>query len=221
MARLARLVVPGLPHHVTQRGNGRQKVFFSDDDYALYANLLAESCKAAGVACWAYVLMPNHIHAILVPDDADGLRAALAPVHRRYAGLVNARRRRTGHFWQGRYGAAVMDEAHLTAAFRYILHNPAAAGLVREPEQWRWSSAAAYLKGRRDGLTETGPMLSRFPDMKALLKGGLADADEAAVRDDETIGRPRGDAAFLAKLERKTGRQLIPGKRGPKPQERN
>ena len=221
MARLARLVVPGLPHHVTQRGNGRQKVFFSDDDYALFSSLLAESCKAAGVACWAYVLMPNHLHAILVPDDTDGLRAALAPVHRRYAGLVNARRRRTGHFWQGRYGAAVMDEAHLVAAFRYILRNPVAAGLVREPEHWRWSSAAAYLKGRRDGLTDTAPMLSRFPDMKALLKGGLADAGEAVVRDDETIGRPRGDAAFLAKIERKTGRQLIPAKRGPKPRESN
>ena len=221
MARLARLVVPGLPHHVTQRGNGRQKVFFSDGDYDLYHGLLAESCKAAGVACWAFVLMPNHIHAILVPDDADGLRAALAPVHRRYAGLVNARRKRTGHFWQGRYGAAVMDEAHLAAAFRYILHNPVAAGLVREPAQWRWSSAAAYLKGRDDGLTETGPMLGRFPAMKAWLKGGPVDAGEIIVRDDETIGRPRGDRAFLARIERKTGRQLVPAKRGPKAKERD
>ena len=219
MTRLARLVVPGLPHHVTQRGNGRQRVFFSDDDYALYVGLLAESCKAAGVACWAYVLMPNHIHAILVPKDADGLRAAIAPVHRRYAGIVNARRKRTGHFWQGRYGAAVMDEAHLVAAFRYTLRNPVAAGLVREPVQWRWSSAAAYVKGRDDGLTETGPMLSRFPDMKAMLKCELPEDVEAMVRDDETIGRPRGNAAFMARLERKTGRKLTRGKRGPKPRE--
>ena len=221
MARLARLVVPGLPHHVTQRGNGRQKVFFGDDDYELYRSLLAESCKAAGVACWAYVLMPNHIHAILVPEDADGLRAALAPVHRRYAGLINARRRRTGHFWQGRYGAAVMDEAHLVAAFRYILRNPVAAGLVPEPERWRWSSAATYLKGRGDGLTDPGPMRSRFPDMGALLKGDAPEIAGATVLDDETIGRPRGNAAFLARLERKTGRQLAPGRRGPKPSESN
>ena len=216
MARLARLVVPGLPHHVTQRGNGRQKVFFSDADYGLYLSLLTESCKAAGVACWAYVLMPNHIHAILVPDDEDGLRAALAPVHRRYAGIINARRRRTGHFWQGRYGAAVMDEAHLVAAFRYILRNPVVAGLVSEAERWRWSSAAAYVKGRADGLTATAPMLKRFPDMAALLKDKAIEEGGTFVPDDETIGRPRGDAAFMAKLERKTGRSLAPGKRGPK-----
>ena len=221
MARLARLVVPGLPHHVTQRGNGRQKVFFSDEDYALYRRLLVESCKAAGVACWAYVLMPNHIHAILVPEDADGLRAALAPVHRRYAGLVNTRRRRTGHFWQGRYGAAVMDEAHLVAAFRYILRNPVAAGLVPEPEKWRWSSAGAYLKSRADSLTETAPMLHRFPDMKALLKVEAPDMAETIVRADETIGRPLGDAAFISRIERKTGRRLIPNKRGPKPMKSN
>jgi putative transposase len=161
MARLARVVIPGLPHHVTQRGNGRQKIFFGDADYSLYRDLLAESCKAAGVACLAFMLMPNQIHAILVPSDEDGLRAALAPVHRRYAGIVNARRRRTGHFWQGRYGAAVMDEEHLAAAFRYILRNPVSAGLARQPERWRWSSAAAYLKGRADGLTETRAMPSR------------------------------------------------------------
>ncbi len=95
------------------------------------------------------------------------------------------------------------------------------AGLVSAPEHWRWSSAAAYLKGRRDGLTDTAPMFSRFPDMKAMLKGGLPEGVEGIVRDDETIGRPRGDAAFLAKLERKTGRHLVPGKRGPKPREGN
>ena len=100
MTRLARLVVPGLPHHVTQRGNGRAQVFFSDDDYALYRTLLAESCRAAGVEVWAWVLMPNHVHLILAPSDSDGLRRALAQVHRRYAGHIHARLKRTGHFWQ-------------------------------------------------------------------------------------------------------------------------
>ena len=217
MARLARVVIPGLPHHVTQRGIGRRKVFFGDADYSLYRDLLAESCKAAGVACWAFVLMPNHVHAILVPSHEDGLRAALAPVHRRYAGIVNARRRRTGHFWQGRYGAAVMDEDHLAAAFRYILRDPVSAGLARQPESWRWSSAAAYLKGRADGVTDTRAMLSRYPDMAALLKGRDKGLGEAVVRDDETIGRPRGDAAFLARIERRTGRSLAPARPGPKP----
>ena len=72
MARIARVVVPGCPHHVTQRGNRRQKTFFEDDDYLRYKELLAEGCKAAGVEVWAYCLMPNHVHLILVPQDADG-----------------------------------------------------------------------------------------------------------------------------------------------------
>lgn len=94
MARLARLVVPGLPHHVTQRGNGGARTFFGDEDYALYRDLLAEHCPAAGVEVWAWCLMPNHVHLILVPGDADGLRRALAAVHRRYAGIIQARRKR-------------------------------------------------------------------------------------------------------------------------------
>ena len=216
MSRLARLVIPGLPHHVTQRGNGRQKVFFSDADYDLYLRLLAENCKAAGVEIWAFCLMPNHIHAILVPEDEDGLRAALAPTHRSYAGLVNARRKRTGHFWQGRYGCAVMDEAHLAAAFRYILRNPVDAKLASAPDKWKWSSARAYLRDADDGATVTRPMRSRFPALRGLLLGEEDSLDELTVRADETIGRPRGDAAFLRSLEKKTGRPLAPGKRGPK-----
>jgi putative transposase len=216
MARIARLVVPGLPHHVTQRGNGRGRVFFSDDDYRLYCDLLAENCKAAGVACWAFALMPNHIHAILVPSDADGLRAALAPTHRRYAGIVNGRRRKTGHFWQGRYGAAVMDEAHLAATFRAMLRNPVEAGLAAQPGAWRWSSAAAYLKGRDDGLTDVKPMRRRFPDMAVLLGSKASPWDEIDVRADETIGRPLGSPAFIKSLEKKTRRALAAQKRGPK-----
>ncbi len=216
MARLARLVVPGLPHHVTQRGNGKQKVFFSEADYLLYRDLLAAHCREARVACWAFCLMPNHIHAILVPDTEDGLRAALAPTHRRYAGTINARRKKTGHFWQGRYGAAVMDEDHLQAAFRYILRNPVDAGLVRAPEEWPWSSAKAYLRKTSDGLTATGPMRQRYPGMKTLLGNGDIDAGEHLIRDDETIGRPLGSDAFLAGLEKAARRTLAPGKRGPR-----
>ena len=217
MSRIARLVVPGLPHHITQRGNGRGKVFFDDADYITFRDLLATSCKQARVACWAFCLMPNHIHAILVPKDEDGLRAALAPVHRRYAGLINARRKKTGHFWQGRYGAAVMDESHLLAAFHYILRNPVEAGLAATPAKYKWSSATSYLNGVDDGLTTTAPMFSRLPDMLNFLTREALGLDELIVRDDETIGRPRGDAKFIRSLERKTGRDLMPEKRGPKP----
>src|SRR5579863_4218176 len=110
MARLARLVIPGIPYHVTQRGNGGQRVFFSQADYAAYRDLLAGAAAEAGVAVWAWCLMPNHVHLILRPSGEDGLRRALARVHRAYAGKIHARRRRSGHFWQGRFGAVAMDE---------------------------------------------------------------------------------------------------------------
>src|ERR1700709_2669253 len=91
MARLARVVIPDQPHHVTQRGNGRARTFFGDSDYALYRDLLAENCRTAGVEVWAWCLMPNHVHLILVPSDPDGLRAALGEAHRRYTRHVNLR----------------------------------------------------------------------------------------------------------------------------------
>jgi len=109
MARLARIVVPGLPHHVTQRGNRRENTFFKDGDYALYLDLLADNSARARTQIWAYCLMPNHIHIILVPSDEDGLRRTFADLHRRYTGYVKARAWVTGHLWQGRYGSVVME----------------------------------------------------------------------------------------------------------------
>ena len=221
MARLARVVVPGLPHHVTQRGNGRARVFFSDDDYRLYLRLLTGNCTKARVACLAYVLMPNHLHLVLVPKDEDGLRRALASTHGNYASLVNARRKRSGHFWQGRFGCVAMDGAHAEAAMRYVLLNPVRAGLVEKPEAWAWSSAAALLKGRADGLTDVAAATERFGKIRSLL-GEMPDSEDMeamqrALRRAESIGRPLGTESFLGKLEVKLNRQLKPAKRGPKP----
>lgn len=217
MARLARVVIPGHPHHVTQRGNGGARTFFEDGDYALYRDLLAANCKAAGVEVWAWCLMPNHVHLILVPSDPDGLRHALARVHRGYAGTIQARRKRTGHFWQGRFGAVAMDEQHLAAALRYVSLNPVRARLVKRAQDWRWSSTRAHLRGKDDSLTALAPIRDRFPEFGDLLatepEADLFDALRAA----ESIGRPLGDNRFLARIERQTGRVLKPAKRGPKP----
>jgi putative transposase len=209
-------VFPGHPHHVTQRGNGRAQTFFSDDDYALYRDLLAEHCEAAGVEVWAWVLMPNHVHLVLVPGEQDGLRRALSAVHRRYAGHVHARLKRTGHFWQGRFGCVAMDEAHLGAALRYIALNPVRAGLVTHATDWRWSSVHAHL-GRQDGLTMTRPVDERYPDFAALLSAGEDEEMSQRLRRAETIGRPIGDDRFLTSLEREFGRMLKPGRPGPRP----
>jgi|SRR5579863_5584062 len=217
MARLARVVVPGHPHHITQRGNGRARTFFDNADYALYRDLLAQHCRAAGVQVWAWCLMPSHVHLILVPSDPDGLRRALAAVHRRYAGVIHARRQRTGHFWQGRFGAAVMDEEHLAAALRYVSLNPVRARLVARAQDWRWSSTRAHLSGKDDGITALAPIKERIPDFADFL-GAAPEADLfSRLRAAEGIGRPLGDDRFLGRIERLTRRRLRPGKRGPKP----
>jgi putative transposase len=217
MARLARVVVPGLPHHVTQRGNGRARTFFSDDDYKLYLRLLTEHCTAHKVRCLAYVLMPNHVHLILVPKDKDGLRKVLSATHRAYAGTLNARRKKTGHFWQGRFGCVAMDAEYAATALRYVLMNPVRARLCKKPEQWPWSSASTYLKSRDDGLTDISDMLQQIPHIAPLLADNPDhDMADTHLRRAETIGRPLGSAAFLTKLERKLDRALKPQKRGPK-----
>jgi putative transposase len=220
MARLSRFVVPGLPHHVTQRGNGRQRVFFGDADYALYRDLLAASCRAADVEIWGWVLMPNHVHLILVPSDTDGLRRALAPVHRRYAGHIHARKQRSGHFWQGRFGAVVMDEAHLEAALRYVALNPVRARLTKRAADWPWSSVHAHLTGEPDGITSIEPIRERIPDFAAFLAAAGDPTAQDRLRSAESIGRPLGDDTFIRGLETESGRTLRAAKRGPKPRER-
>lgn len=118
MPRLPRIVVPGLPHHLTQRGARRQQTFSGDDDYRAYLDLMRDWCRHALVAVWAYCLMPNHVHFIAVPA---------AEAHRRYARRVNEREGWTGHFWQARFGSSALDEAHLLQAVRYVELNPVRA----------------------------------------------------------------------------------------------
>ena len=178
MSRLARLIVPGHPHHVTQRGNRRAPVFFEDGDYALYRDLLAERCRKASVACWAYCLMPNHVHLILVPSTADGLARAIGETHRQYTGFVNARSRWTGHLFQGRFSSVVLDEEHLMLAARYVALNPVRARLVRRPQDWAWSSLHAHLDGRDDSLVTVAPLLERLGSMTRLVD---TEPDEVAL----------------------------------------
>ena len=217
MARLARVVAAGVPHHVTQRGNRRQQVFFSERDYALYRALLAEGCKAAGVEVWAYCLMPNHVHLVLVPAAAAGLRAALGETHRRYTRHVNEREGWRGYLWQGRFASFPMDEGHLIAAVRYIEQNPVRARLVEDARDWPWSSARAHLRGRDDGLVSVRPMLRIVPAWPAFLGGSLSAADHDAIRAGERTGRPLGAGDFVAELGHRLGRPLARGKPGPKP----
>jgi putative transposase len=217
MSRLPRLILPGIPYHVTQRGNRRAQTFFEDGDFALYRDLLAESAAKAEAEVWCYCLMPNHVHIIIVPSDEDGLRRTFADTHRRYTGYINARNRWTGHLWQGRFGAVAMDEPHLYHAVRYVSLNPVRARLVAQASDWPWSSVAAHLAGEDDGLVHVAPLLERYGSFANFL-GEDESGDDAwrRLRMSETTGRPLGTPDWISDIEARTGRTLAPQKRGPK-----
>ena len=191
MARPARLVLPGIPHHVTARGARREPTFYSDDDYAYYLALLGRGCAKAGTAIWAWCLMPNHVHLLLVPSTPSGLADALGRAHRRYALEINRRQGWSGAFWQGRFGSVPLDERRLYVCFRYVELNPVRARLCGGPEGWRWSSARAHLGLAADPLTDLVPARERIDDWRAFLDEGLDPEDHAALRAAERSGRLR------------------------------
>jgi putative transposase len=213
MPRIARLVVPGVPHHITQRGNRREPIFFEDGDQARYLSFLKAGAQDSLTSIWAYCLMPNHVHLIVVPSHKDGLRDMFAEAHRRYTNFINWRHNWTGHLWQGRFGSAAMDEDHLAEAVRYVAQNPVRAGLVSAPEEWPFSSARAHLSGKSDGIIDVAPILSRFPDFGALIgiKEEVGEFD--SLRRAETSGRPLGSGKWIKTVEEMTGRSLNRGRR--------
>lgn len=208
MPRMARLVVPGYPHHVTQRGSRKQRTFFADDDYIDYLRIFGELRAKADVAIWAYCLMPNHVHFVAVPRDETGLAKLFGCTHQRYALRLNATQGWCGHLWQERFFSSVMDERHLIAAVRYIEQNPVRAGLCARAEDWRWSSVHSYLGGAGNDLVDTSPMLERIPDWCKYL---TEDSDPSLIdniRSSTGTGRPAGDDRFVWELEATTGRRL-------------
>jgi putative transposase len=216
MARLARIVVPGRAHHVTQRGNRREAIFFEEGDQAIYLDLLAEQTARYEVQVWAYCLMPNHVHLILVPAHADALGLAVGEAHRRYTNFINARGRWTGHLFQSRFSSVVLDDDHFLRAVGYVSLNPVRARLTDAAEQWPWSSVRAHLAGGDDTLVRVRPVLDRMPHFQAFLEAS-ADEDFTALRRAEATGRPLGTEDFVAQLEQLLGRPIARRAPGRKP----
>jgi putative transposase len=217
MARLARTVIPDLPHHVTQRGNRRETVFFGDDDYRAYLGLISEAAKRSATMIVSYCLMPNHVHFLMIPGHEDGLRQTFAEAHRRYTARIHARERWTGHLWQGRFSSTAMDPAHFFAAVAYVALNPVRAGLTRRAADWQWSSTRALLAGKDDGIVTVGPVLDMVGDFVACLEAGEDEAAVRAIRQSRSTGRPVGSADWLRALEAGLGRPLAAARRGPRP----
>lgn len=214
MARLARVVAVNYPHHITQRGNRRQQVFFEDSDYMAYLDLLAEWCRECGVEIWAYCLMPNHVHLMAVPRDKEGFAKAIGETHRRYTRMVNFRENWRGYLWQGRFSSFPMEKRYATACARYIELNPVRAKLVKKPEMWPWSSCRAHLNGEKDRLIRSPRPLRDANEWATLLEGGMDESRD--FRRHERTGRPLGSETFLNRLENLLERSLKPGLPGRK-----
>ncbi|MCP4643032.1 MAG: transposase [bacterium] len=217
MGRIARIVAPGMPHHITQRGNRRMPTFLQDDDYAVYLDLMKTWCACHEVEIWAYCLMPNHVHLIAVPETLDGLARAIGEAHRRYTLHINQREGWRGYLWQGRFGSFVMDEDYLLTAMRYVELNPVRAGLAASPADWPWSSARAHLTGQPDSLIgDVSGMVDYVGDWERYLALDVEEDELVRLREHTRTGRPLGGDAFIHHLEEILGRLLRKRKPGPK-----
>lgn len=177
---------------------------------------MSQWCSRWKVEIWAYCLMPNHVHLIAVPPSKEALTGAIGEAHRRYTRRINTREGWTGHLWQGRFSSFPMDEAHLYIDARYIELNPIRAGFVKEPWQYRWSSAVAHIQGRDDVLVRAKPLLEMFGDWRDYLSKGISSEEAQDFRRHEKTGRPLGDEIFLTSLEETLGQDFRPQKTGPK-----
>jgi len=221
MPRMARAVLVGVAHHLTQRGVDRQKIFFSDLDYEVYLRLVVLSASRFGVDLLGYALMSNHVHWVVTPWQPGALARTFGDAHVRYAAYANARLSRTGHFWQNRFFSCALDQAHFWAALRYVERNPVRAGMVDQATDYAWSSAAAHCgPGSPPAWLETEPMRSEFsPEQwRMYLEADCMGDAEIALRKSTYTGRPAGSPKFVAWAECQLGRRLEaqPGGRPPK-----
>ena len=212
MPRLARTVCARVPYHITQRGNRREKVFFTDADRTAYLGWLREYAEKHEVDILAYCLMTNHIHLIAVPASEDGLEKVLKPLHMRYAQRVNRTRGWKGHVWQGRFFSSALDEEYLWAAVRYVERNPVRARMVRKAQNYRWSSASAHCGLKPDPVLTRRLSWQRQFESLGNWSAWLAEGDEPQrlelLRRNVEKGLPCGSEKFIEKLEKLTGRVL-------------
>ncbi len=215
MARIARAVAAGFPHHITQRGNYRQTVFKSDKDYRIYLDWLATYANKYSVRIWAYCLMRNHVHFIAVPVLPDSFSKAFNTLHMRYSQSINKRAKTAGHLWQGRFFSCALDEKHLFAAVRYVENNPVRIGIVKRAEDYDWSSAKAHIRKTEDAILDKECYLTTaIPNWKEYL---YKEADTEAViniRKHTRSGWPCGDDVFLNNIEGLLSRRVTANLRG-------
>jgi putative transposase len=210
-------VIAGCAHHVVQRGNNRQDVFFVDSDRETYLEYLRDAGERFGLKVEGYCLMTNHVHLVVTPEQETSLAEALKRTNQLYAQYVNHMHHRSGHLWQDRFFSCALDLAHLWRALAYVERNPVRAHLCRKAWQWRWSSAAAHCGGGDPSGLLDGVSWKHDMNVKQWRQKLERPEDErwiASFRLASSRGRPMGRDAFVAKLETLIGRRLRPLPRG-------
>ena len=217
MARPPRIVLPGQPAHVVQRGHNRQPVFFDPLDYRQYLSHLADAAKKTACNVHAYVLMTNHVHLLVTPTRADSLSRLMQSVNRRYVRFINTRYQRRGTLWEGRFKSALIDtDRYLLACSRYIEMNAVRAGMVDTPAVYRWSSYRCNAFGLQDHLVTphaTYLMLANTGDARRkayrqLFDHELDESDLSAIRTATQKGQPIGRNSLVIKAGKLLGRRL-------------
>jgi len=207
------VVVAGCPHHVTQRGNNRQDVFFGDNDRRYYLRLLAEQAAEQNLAVEAYCLMTNHVHLIVTPPMAGALSQTLRRVNQFYTQYINRMHARSGHLWQDRFFSCSLDEEHYWTAMIYVERNPVRAKLAARAWQWAWSSGTAHCGGKDPtGMLDLASWSKRLAgqDWRESLARPQDETDAERLRLCTSRGRPFGSDKFVARLEHALGLRLHP-----------
>lgn len=216
MARLPRVIAVGHPHHVLQRGTRCQNVFFSDRDKEKYLEILSLQAELFELEIWAYCLMDNHVHLIVMPRKEDSLTSAISETHRLYTRMINFREKWRGYLWQGRFKSNPMDECYLYGALRYVERNPVRAKIVEKAEYYPWSSAKAHVAGEKGRVLSSFYLLDEISDWADFLSQGDDQKELTLFRCNSETGRPLGPEKYLRKLEAQLGRILVKRKPGPK-----
>lgn len=216
MARIARVVVPGLPHHIVQRGNRNQTVFFSDSDRYMYVLMLKKAGGKYGVSFLSWCLMNNHVHLIAIPEMEKSLASCFRTVHSQYAYYINNRYNWSGHLWQYRFNSSPLGPSYLYNAIRYVEQNPVRAGMILNPWDYRWSSAGFHTGHRKhDLLTNSNPdMHINIEDWQEYLSIDPETAQTLKIRKAVKRNCPVGRYWFLKRMEKTHGISAVPQKRG-------
>jgi len=222
--RAKRLDLPGVPQHVIQRGNDRQPCFFRNTDYLRYLQDLRDAAFKFGCRIHAYVLMSNHVHLLVTPEQAGGIGRMMQAIGRRYVRYINGTRGRTGTLWEGRYKACLVDsERYVLTCYRYIELNPVRAAMVTDPDQHRWSSYRHNALGRFDPVVSPHPVYlqldcndeCRLARYRELVASGLSIEELEAIRLYAKRQRALGDARFQAEVEQRLQQRAglgVPGR---------